>query len=543
MIGLAPIGLTLEAAEVSAFSVAFAFCYADATAVVRPTATPAVGPDTRARAEGWVEKITLSSGAVACGSEAAAVAYVTRLSGGSVTASAVATSAEVLAANGAGHISLAAEAAGAAHFSAMGAATVELAAEVAGAARAAFFGRIDARAAAAISGLIFRRIRIPIQRYARGEAKLSGLAWSMVWAYGRKAYCAAAAIGTTYHVGRSFAAATAAATADSQKVISGTQPAQSYGVADGEATSLLCGYGRLRAGASCDADAAVRVAGTLRFECFGYMESRAGTSTGSVVVFQPARGWADAEVAGRGTRTRVVRGAAAAASRWVGDGSIIQTATQAKAVGTRAVAAGAAVHTRTSTGGAAIVNAQVAADALWRPTGVIADAVASAVAAGAAVHTRTSTGGAAQAESLASADALWRSTAAEATESSVKAAFTAEATRVRFEHGIAAGEAGRVSAASWRANVAGGCEAVASGTGEGEVLVVAHGVARADGAMATGRVFRTRLTQAKAAQPVAVASGFNQINDLARAPINRSVFVEAADRGFVLEAEARLMAA
>lgn len=499
MIGLAPIGLTLEAGEVSAFSVAFAFSYADAAPVVRPTATPAVDPDTRARAEGWAEKITLSAGAATCGSAASAVGYVTRLSGVSVSASAGASVAEVLLASAAGNAAAESAVVGAAHFDAMALGAVDITADAIGAATVEFFANTRAAASASIAGLVFRRMRAPVQPSARAKAELAGLAWSFVWAHGRKALGSAQATGTTYQVGRSQAVAFASAVADGQKVVAGTQPAQALADWVIRGTSALCAYTHARAVAVGAADAAVRIDGALNFECFGSAASVARTASGGVVVFQPTRGWAAAEVGGRGTRVRACSGAAFAASQGAGEGSVVQTATEAKALGTRAAAVGAGVYTHTSRGGCAAAGASAAADALQRPTGVIADAVATAVS-------------------------------------------IADGVRTRFEAGTATCVAGRVSPAAWRANAAGDASALAAGDVKTVAFVVGVRAVSAESA-AVGQCIRIRFIAGQPAQSGAVASGYNQINDLTRAPMDRTVFIGAVDRELTLGSEARLMAA
>lgn len=498
MIGLAPIGLTLEAGEVSAFSVAFAFSYADAAPVVRPTATPAVDPDTRARAEGWAEKTTLSAGAATCGSAASAVGYVTRLSGVSVSASAGASVAEVLLASAAGEAAAVSAVVGAAHFDAMALGAVDATTDAIGAATVEFFAHTRATASASIAGLVFRRMRAPVQPSARAKAELAGLAWSFVWAHGLKALGSAQATGTTYQVGRSQATAFASAVADGKKIITGTQPALAFADWVIRGTSTLCAHTHAWAAAVGAADAAVRIDGALNFECFGSAASVAHTASGGVLVSQPSRGWAAARVEGRGTHIRSCSGAAFAASQGVGGGSVVQTATEAKALGTRAAAVGAGVYTHTSRGGGAAAGASAAADALQRPTGATASAVATAVG-------------------------------------------ITDGVRIRFDAGAATCAAGWVSPAAWRANAVGDASALAA-CGVKTVAFVVKGAVFAESA-AVGQCIRTRFVTHELVQARATASGYNQINDLTRAPMDRTVFIGAVDRELALGSEARLMAA
>ena len=499
VLGLAPLGLALEAGESTGFGVAFAFSYADAQALVRPTATDAVGVDAAAKAGARVEKITNSGGALSASAAGSALVYATRGHGGGSVASAAALSGDALrVANAAGVAAATAAVDGRARVDANGAG--EASAQPTGRAAPSchFFGAGEAETAAFGVARIFRRYRMRFQPPARAVARLEGTAWTFVLVQGRKALATALATGTTYQVARSIVTAKAGATAEVRRWLADKPVAAGVATIAAQPLAHVRGYGRAAAVALLSGDAAVVRGGVRHFEVFGLGRASAGGRLKNVAVFQPIRVDASASAQAAATQARGVVARALAAAQATGEGSIVQTATEAVAVGTRASAMAAAVHTRTLRGAPAVAIAAAQGGALQRPTGAVGAAQAVADGEAAAVRSHFA-GGAATAPASVSGAGAW---------------FTSS-------RGAATGS---------------------SATAPAQVVLLITGDAQCR-ASGVARSTRVRHPVAMASAARCVVTGFNQVNDLSRAPLERTVRVQADIRELDVPHENRLMAA
>lgn len=499
VLGLAPLGLALEAGESTGFGVAFAFSYADAQALVRPTATDAARSDTGAKARAWVEKITNSSGTFVASASGSALVYAIRGHGGGSAMPAAALSGKaVRVVQAVGVATGAAAAGGRARVDANGRGEAPAQAEVCAVPSCRFFAAGDAETAATSATRIFRRYRMRFQPPARATARLEGTAWTFIPAQGRKALATALVTGTTYQVGRSIATGKAEAAAEVRRWLADKPAAVGMATAVVEPSARARGYGRAVAVALLSGDAAIIREGVRHFEVFGLGLASASGRLKNVAVFQPIRVNASASAQAAATQARGVGAQARSTAKAAGEGSIVQTATEAVAVGTRASAIAVATHTRTLRGVSAMAAATAQGDALQRPTGAVGAAQAVADGEAAAVRSRF-TGGAATAPAKVSGVGAWHTSS---TGNAPCAAAVAPAQVV--------------------------------------LLVASAAHCRASCAV---RPVRVRYPVAVPAAGYGEASGFNQVNDLSRAPLERTVFVRATVREFDVPHEIRQMAA
>lgn len=499
VLGLAPIGLALEAGESTGFGVAFAFSYADALALARPTSTDAVRSETGAKAKAWVEKITSSSGSLAASAACSALVYAIRgHGGGAASAAAVLVGEAVRVVNAVGVATVTATAAGRARVDANGAGEAQVLVTGRAAPSCRFFGSGEAEAEATSTARIFRRYRMRFQPPARAIARLEGAAWTFVLAQGRNALATALVTGTTYKVGRSIAVGEAAAMAEVRRWLVEKPAAVGVVAAVAEPSARARGYGQAVAVALLSGDAAVIREGVCHFEVFGLGRASASGRLKNVAVFQPIRVNAMASAQAAATQARGVGAQAWATAKATGEGSIVQTATEAVAVGTRASAIAAATHTRTLRGAPAMAMATARGDALQRPTGAVGAAVADARGESAAV-------------------------------------------RSRFAAGAAAAPANVSGVGAWNTSSRGAATGSSTVAPAQVVLLISGDVqCQASGA---ARPTRVRYPVAVASTARCTATGFNQVNDLSRAPLERTVRVQADIRELDVPHETRQMAA
>jgi hypothetical protein len=337
-------------------------------------------------------------------------------------------------------------------YSAAGVAQVSALAQ--GVAQASFFGAGVAQADAYAAGSLQRRVRMPFQPPARAVASAQGEVVSYVLAYGRPAHARARLVGTTYHVGRGIAQATAALFGDAQKQIGERQFAHAQASGFGTQVYIAGAAGRGIASAEGSADAAVTKGGVRYFELFGTARATAQASLSHVVIYQPQVMRAFAHAYGSAVQIRGFAGKGVATAKATGYMDMTYTGQEGEPASVTAMASGYCVRH------------------------VFAAGVAKCTAQG-----------------FGSAMAEFRGAGS--------AALSAEA-QAQTMHLMLANQPA--------------AEALATATGRAQRIIIAGGVT---------------------AQAVAEASGYNQINDLSRAPSSRTAMVTYAGRVSAIGAEPR----
>lgn len=225
-----------------------------------------------------------------------------------------------------------------------GAGEAQAGALVQGIAHASFYGAGVAQADAYVDGVLYRRLRMPFQRPAKAYAEGSGEVVSHVLAYGRPAYARARGIGTTYHVGRGVALATATLDGDGQKMIGENQVARAEAIATGTQVYIAGAGGKGEAGAEAFGDAAVTIGGQRHFELFGVALATAKASLSHVVIYQPQTMLATAQAYGDAVQARGFSGRAVATAKAFGYMDMTYTGQEGRPASVTATATGYGVR-------------------------------------------------------------------------------------------------------------------------------------------------------------------------------------------------------
>lgn len=330
-----------------------------------------------------------------------------------------------------------------------------------------------------------RRVRMPFQEPAKCFATVEAEAQSYLLLVAKPAMAKAFAFGTTYHVGHGLTTGTATGTADAVRIVGVKQVGVAVATGTGAAINIAGGVADGRAYAHAFGDAAVRNDGVLHYEVFGEALANAQL-TAAVTVYQPQVGLAYAYGAGQAWQTRGAKALGLATASWTAAPVTLQTGISGTPAYATAQVSAQALHIIGLRGQAA-ATATVTGAALVRDTKVYPQAANALAGVQAQASKRGYLQGAGTATANLGSVPLRYATA--------WAAFTAQASA-------------QVSPVVWT-------------FGAGTVLATAEFSAAA---------LRTQVAMAVMAQSTATAVGFNQVNDLVRAP---------ADRTFVLLADAR----
>lgn len=249
--------------------------------------------------------VTLA-GAAVCTASASGDATVLYKGRGAAQATAHVAVADALrSAIGGGHVALCEAqlaAAPSASFFVEGDARVSALAE--GIAQAQFFGEGVAQGDAYAQARIFRRVRMRYQPPAHATATGQGEVVSHLLAYGKRALARAKLFGTTYHVGRGVAAASAKLQGDAQKAIGARQ----YALAEASAAATIvhtvgCA-GDGEATAVAEGHPAITTGGVRYFDLAGAAHAEAYAPPAQMLVFQPQSMVAGATASGWAIQTR-----------------------------------------------------------------------------------------------------------------------------------------------------------------------------------------------------------------------------------------------
>lgn len=369
-------------------------------------------------------------------------------------------------------------------------------ATVTGRAQVDFSGYGQALANGQVIGKAVRRVRMfprQARAYAYGEA--SADTWQM--AFGAPARATAWAFGTTHHVGGGRAQGLASASA--KAVYERAAKGLALATAQGEATVLYTGgvSGTAPATAHLAGDAAVTRQGVRYFEGVGVAQATAHAQLQTVVLFQQQQAFARCTAAAAAKVSLGGKGVAKARANAYGDALTMITGVTGVVGATAATAIGKAVYLAHGKG----------------------TAVAKASATGSALVKQTKTyGKTAQAKAVAQGQP--RKQAAAKSQAVATATAQGRVLRTVMAKGIA-----RPLATAKVTRLA----------------IAVRGVVAAASASVQGTCLYTATAHPQAAMAIATATGFNQINDLTRAPISRTVFVEQHIRIIEVEQQLRLI--
>lgn len=187
-----------------------------------------------------------------------------------------------------------------------------------GIALAQFFGVGVAQGDAYVQARVYRRVRMRYQPPAHATATGQGEIVSHVLAYAKPAVARANLVGTTYHVGRGVAAASAKLQGDAQKAIGARQ----YALAEASATATIvhtvgCA-GDGEATAVAEGHPAITTGGIRYFDLAGVARAKAYAPPAQILVFQPQTMRAEAFAAGQAVQTRGFRGHGVATAKATG---------------------------------------------------------------------------------------------------------------------------------------------------------------------------------------------------------------------------------
>jgi len=192
-------------------------------------------------------------------------------------------------------------------------------------ATAEFFGQASVQAKATTTGVVYKRVRMrtqpPAKAYAEGDADPQ----IYFLARGRTAYLRAHAVGTTDHVGRGVAQASATLSGQAEKAIGVRQDAPAFAYAEASAVTIAGAVGAGVATANGWADAAVTRMGVRQFEVFGTAYAKALCKSLTVSVYQPQVARCSAVLAANPIHIKGCKGSATARATSSGEGYLVQT--------------------------------------------------------------------------------------------------------------------------------------------------------------------------------------------------------------------------
>lgn len=379
-------------------------------------------------------------------------------------------------------------------------------------------------------------------RQASAFATIEGEGYIFELAYPSPARATAWGFGTTYQTGHGGALATAA--------IRGNASWASGGAGCAEADSVVSGVGAYTGGgqgvgvgkAIAWADAAVRRSGIRYFEGVGIAEAIANGLLTTLTIYQSQTAHARAYLVQSSIQTRGARGCGNAHADATAEALVVGTAATLLIGSTHATATGR-VRLEVRGRGTGRSSAACAGSPLVRRTksyGVPANAFASisgsAIVRSTKAHPDTAYG-AADITGRVSRIIVGRGTPAAALATARDAAFT----RTRVAVGVALAVAKAACTPRKALVFAGYAEAFAFGDNSCSVFNV---FGTAADARAEIRAIAHRIRFARGAgSAAATMTGYNQINDLLRAPEVRTLVVEASPRLLGVPAEIRFLAA
>jgi hypothetical protein len=450
--------------------------------------------------------------------------------------------------------------------------------------------RVDFVAAASIANAYGQANVKPLRRarayprQAQAFAALDGQGYIFELAHPGPARATAWGFGTTYQTGQGEALATSAITGKGAWASGGAGHAVAEVTASADWNFTAGGQGIGAGTATARADAAVRREGIRYFEVIGVAEAAANALITTLAIYQSQTAHAYAHLVQSSIQTRGARGLGKAYATAIADALTVGTGATliigdthafasgraqftfgGRGVGTsRAVGSGApTVRSTKNYGAPAAAMATASAAGIVRNTKVYPDtAYGVATLSGRLFRVVTVYGVPVNASATAVDTAFIRTRVAVGV-ALAKAALAANATRTQYP----AGEAGAEAAVTATTSV--GVKPQPAVAKARMTLVpvrgvsgIAHGTARAalsgdatvrstkaypgtgyGAATLSGRMFRTTKGHGTPAAALATALGYNQVNDLLRAPAVRTVVVEAAPRLFEVPAENRLLAA
>lgn len=407
--------------------------------------------------------------------------------------------------------------------------------------------RVDFVAAASVANAYgqvnaqpLRRARA-FARQAQAFATLDGQGYIFELAYPSPARATAWGFGTTYQTGHGEALATAALSGQGAWASGGAGRAVVEVIANATWAYTAGGQGVGVVKATAWADAAVRREGIRYFEGFGIAEASANCFLTTLAIYQSQTAHAYAHLVQSSIQIRGARGKGKAYATAIADALTVGTAATLLTGTTHAVASGRAQLGACGRGAVSSKATAIGAP-LVRPTknyGAMASALAMASAAATVCSTKVypdTAYGVATAKATmnrirrvvgqpASADAVLSNTA-----------FV----RNRVAVGVALAQVALSAASTKTQHFAG----LASADAVGAISVAISVRAQPVLARASMTLVPKRDTYGIASGAGrATASGYNQVNDLLRAPAARTLVVEAPPRLFDVPAETRLLAA
>jgi len=448
---------------------------------------------------GAVAGLVVASGIAACTAKASAQCEIIRHGAGAAEAAAQASGYGLRAASAKGAPAVCsawASGSATAYFNTLPSIAVCIAGATGGA-QVDYFGYGFANGYSFAAGRAIRTSKLyPRQARAYAYAEAEGNIWQI--GHATPARATAWALGTTYFVGRGAAQAAAYAVATPAMQIGGKGRAIATSQAQG-----ACVYTAGMSGiASCTAtalgDAAITRDGVRYFEGSGRAVVTASAYAGTVAITQAQTARAYATVVGYPKHQMGGKGRAIATAAGYADPVVLTTAATAEKAGASASATGRASCLYSAHPQAARLTASASGAAVVIQTRAEAKpAQATATMAGSPLRTALVSGAGA-------ATAVARCEPTKTQYASAQANATASAQMTHLE-------------------------------------ISARGAPARAEAFAEGQARRLATGHPSPATATATASGFNQVNDLSRAPLSRTVVVVAESRLVVIPEQPRLI--